>query len=226
MTDTAPGWYDDGAGATRWWDGTAWTDHVQGAETAAPAPASGRDTKLAALLAEPGTIWAAIGKPMSGIGAGRYRLTEDILFFEKGAISTRAQQIHVHEIHDVDGSQTMTQKARGVGTIKLHAIRPSGSEVVLLEDLDNFRDGVSQINRVAHEARLRIQQRSQTQYVNHNGSPYNPAAPAPAPQAAPAAPAPGGVDLNAEIAKLAAFHSQGILSDDEFAAGKRKLLGL
>jgi hypothetical protein len=221
MSTTAPGWYDDGSGKKRWWDGNAWTEQVQ--DDAAAATGSARDGKLAALRAQPGTVWAAIGKPISGIGAGRYRLTDDILFFEKGAISTKAQQIHVHEIHDVDGSQTMTQKARGVGTIKLHAIRPSGTEVVLLEDLDNFRDGVTAINQVAHEARLRTQQRSQTQYVNHNGSAYAPGAmPTPAP--APAAPA--GVDLNAEIAKLAAYHQQGILSDEEFAAGKRKLLGI
>src|SRR4051794_9629827 len=25
---TAPGWYDDGHGAMRWWDGANWTEHV------------------------------------------------------------------------------------------------------------------------------------------------------------------------------------------------------
>jgi hypothetical protein len=29
MTTTPPGWYDDGHGSRRWWDGTAWTAHVQ-----------------------------------------------------------------------------------------------------------------------------------------------------------------------------------------------------
>lgn len=29
MTDTQAGWYDDGSGTKRWWDGTAWTDAVQ-----------------------------------------------------------------------------------------------------------------------------------------------------------------------------------------------------
>lgn len=29
MTTTPAGWYDDGRGAQRWWDGTQWTDHVQ-----------------------------------------------------------------------------------------------------------------------------------------------------------------------------------------------------
>jgi hypothetical protein len=42
--------------------------------------------------------------------------------------------------------------------------------------------------------------------------------------AAPAAPA-GGTDVVAELQKLAALKEQGILSDDEFAAAKAKLLG-
>ena len=46
------------------------------------------------------------------------------------------------------------------------------------------------------------------------------AAPAPAP-----APAAGGTDLVAELQKLGALRDQGILSDDEFAAAKAKLLG-
>lgn len=39
MTTTPPGWYDDGHGALRWWDGTQWTEHVAqpDAETS-PAP--------------------------------------------------------------------------------------------------------------------------------------------------------------------------------------------
>lgn len=28
----APGWYPDGSGATRWWDGVQWTQHVQQAQ--------------------------------------------------------------------------------------------------------------------------------------------------------------------------------------------------
>lgn len=43
-------------------------------------------------------------------------------------------------------------------------------------------------------------------------------------QAPPAAPA-GDTDIVAEIQKLATLRDQGILSDDEFAAAKAKLLG-
>jgi hypothetical protein len=46
------------------------------------------------------------------------------------------------------------------------------------------------------------------------------------PAAAPAAPAPaGGVDVVAELQKLAALKDAGVLDDAEFAAAKAKLLG-
>ncbi len=48
-----------------------------------------------------------------------------------------------------------------------------------------------------------------------------PQAPAPAPAPAPAA---GGTDVVAELQKLAALKDAGVLSDDEFAAAKAKLL--
>ncbi|WP_137844552.1 SHOCT domain-containing protein [Microbacterium sp. 2FI] len=50
------------------------------------------------------------------------------------------------------------------------------------------------------------------------------AAPPPPPAPAPAAAAPAD-DMMAKLTQLATLHSQGILSDDEFAAAKAKLLG-
>jgi hypothetical protein len=37
MATTPPGWYDDGRGALRWWDGTQWTEHVQTPDAEPPA---------------------------------------------------------------------------------------------------------------------------------------------------------------------------------------------
>ncbi|HWJ09827.1 MAG TPA: DUF2510 domain-containing protein, partial [Nocardioides sp.] len=34
-TPSQPGWYDDGDGHERWFDGNGWTDHVRGASGAA-----------------------------------------------------------------------------------------------------------------------------------------------------------------------------------------------
>jgi hypothetical protein len=50
------------------------------------------------------------------------------------------------------------------------------------------------------------------------------AQPAAAPPAAPASAA-GGTDLVAELQKLAALKDAGVLSDEEFAAAKAKLIG-
>ena len=40
MATTPPGWYDDGRGALRWWDGAQWTEHVQ---TPDPEPSAAED---------------------------------------------------------------------------------------------------------------------------------------------------------------------------------------
>jgi putative oligomerization/nucleic acid binding protein len=54
------------------------------------------------------------------------------------------------------------------------------------------------------------------------------AEPEPAPQAqyAPAEDAPPEDDLSTKVQQLAALHSQGLLTDDEFAAAKAKALGI
>ena len=46
------------------------------------------------------------------------------------------------------------------------------------------------------------------------------------PEYAPAQEAPPEDDLSAKVRQLAALHSQGLLTDDEFAAAKAKALGI
>jgi hypothetical protein len=50
MATTPPGWYDDGRGALRWWDGSQWTEHVQTPD-AEPAADAEPDHEMDALLA-------------------------------------------------------------------------------------------------------------------------------------------------------------------------------
>ena len=45
-------------------------------------------------------------------------------------------------------------------------------------------------------------------------------------QAAQQAPAPAQADPNAELQNLANLHAQGVLTDEEFAAAKAKILGI
>ena len=176
--------------------------------------------------ADPDTIWSAIGRPLTGIGAGRYKLTAEFLHFESGSLRTRAEQIRTHNIRDLDMKQSVTQKARSVGTIVVWHARGSGWDRVELEDIPNFREGVSALNEVMLRSRdeLRVKEATQlvnhTQNVNHSGLP-------PFQQAFIAAPASASSpDLNSSIERLVRFHDSGVLSAEEFAAAKQKLLGL
>lgn len=52
MATTPPGWYDDGHGALRWWDGTRWTEHAQPLPAPDAAPAASASTEVAAPIGD------------------------------------------------------------------------------------------------------------------------------------------------------------------------------
>ena len=56
---TQPGWYDDGSGQQRYWDGSQWTEHVAGA--APGASASGMTPGAAAPKKRRVGMWIGIG---------------------------------------------------------------------------------------------------------------------------------------------------------------------
>jgi hypothetical protein len=81
-------------------------------------------------------------------------------------------------------------------------------------------------NRVSRRqaARWDAQEQQQYQQQQYQQPQYQqPVYEAPPPPPAPAA---GGDDVAAEIQKLAGMHAQGLLTDEEFAAAKAKLLGI
>lgn len=58
MSGAAPGWYDDGTGALRYWDGANWTEHTathRAEHYAPPAPASGHSKGTGAW------VWVLVG---------------------------------------------------------------------------------------------------------------------------------------------------------------------
>jgi Short C-terminal domain len=76
-------------------------------------------------------------------------------------------------------------------------------------------------NRVSRRQSERWQRQEYEQQPQYAAPP--PPQPAPAPPPAPAA---GGADMSAELERLATLRNQGVLTDEEFAAAKAKLLGL
>jgi hypothetical protein len=66
----------------------------------------------------------------------------------------------------------------------------------------------------------RVQRRQAARWADQDQQQY-----AQEPQYAPEAPAPED-DSTAQLQKLAALHTQGVLTDEEFAAAKAKILGI
>ncbi|PWU51397.1 hypothetical protein DLE60_32220 [Micromonospora globispora] len=172
---------------------------------------------------EPGVLWAATGQPLTGIGAGRYKLTATMLYFERGVLSTNAQQVPIVDVADVDLRQSITQKARGVGNVMVKVQRSNGFELVVLEDIPEPRKAVSIINETAHAARLAQQDRMNTRHYSGLPAPGEPMAPPPqVTRAAPWAPAP--VDPIAQLRQLGELRDAGILTEEEFTAKKAEIL--
>ncbi|GAB3622567.1 hypothetical protein GCM10027418_06490 [Mariniluteicoccus endophyticus] len=174
-----------------------------------------------AALAQPGDVWVSIGKPVTGIGGVKVRLNRQYLFFERGTLRTDSQQVPLVMVADVDSSQSMQQKMRGVGTVKVHVNRPTGPETVILEDLPDFKDGVRAINDMARDARVAEQRARNTQTMQYQGlPPQQQAAPAPVQPAAPSS-----EDVFAQLEKLGEMKDKGWISEDEFQSKKTELLG-
>ena len=219
-TGTPPGWYQDAQGSTRWWDGSSWTEQVQ--ETGAKESSGNGNAITGAVSAitqaaefPEGTVWSAIGKPISHIGAGRYHLDDRFLYFERSGLRTNAQQVPIADVLDVDVKQSLSQKARGVYSVNVHIQRPSGVEIVSMEDIPDGRTAQRVINDHAHAARLARTQVQNT--VRYEGT--HPAAPSASTLSA------GSDDFMVKLKELAELKSAGLLSDEEFAAAKAKLLG-
>ncbi len=72
MTTTPPGWYDDGHGALRWWDGTQWTEHSAEPDAeVSPAPTEAEivDGAEASTRPEPAIVVSPSGAPGQPDGA-------------------------------------------------------------------------------------------------------------------------------------------------------------
>jgi len=77
--------------------------------------------------------------------------------------------------------------------------------------------------RAQQQAQAQSQQQEAIEQAKHQGAEEAMAQPAPVPATA----TPGsGSDMTAQLQKLADLHQSGILTDDEFAAAKKKALGI
>lgn len=168
------GWYPDGSGAHRWWDGSEWTDRFREEKPERAEKQPGRLKSAASAAAKhltsdehdvpDGTLWSAIGKSVGGINTGRYRLDLHYLYFAKGTLRTDAQQVPIADVMDVDVKQSLTQKARGVFTVVAHVQRAvergGGRELVVMDDIPDGPAAQRIITDTARDGRLFLEHRS------------------------------------------------------------------
>lgn len=172
------GWYPIDAGHSRYWDGSAWTEHVhaatlededEAADGLAPSKTSrlkGAATAAAGRLTSSefdvphGTLWSSVGKGVGGLTTGRYSLDIYYLHLAKGTLRTDAQQVAAADVVDVDVRQSMTQKVRGVYTVTVHVQRGATREVVTMDDIADGPGAQRVINATARDARLALEHRS------------------------------------------------------------------
>lgn len=217
------GWYPvEGDDRLRWWDGSQWTDRFQEKKNLSAATKGVAERVVDTTHQMPtDAIWSAVGRPITGIGAGRFWMTPQFIFFERGALRTDSQQVPVSGVLDVDVTQTMTQKARGVFTVRVHIDRGGRREIVSMEDIPNGREAQSIINATAHEARLQLQRRQNTHlYESTGGVPGLLTSTGPGGQQGSVA-APDPIE---QLRKLGELRDAGILTEEEFATKKAEIL--
>ena len=226
MTSAPAGWYLQDDGRMRYWDGTAWTEHVAAGAGQAGPPMRGPVTQTlrslvsAPVAHDPDAVWQAVGKPLTGVGGGRYKLTRHFLFVERGVLSTDSQQVPIAHVVDVDLRQSLVQKSRNVGSVAVHVQGARGPETVVLEDIAEFREAQRIINQLANEARLALQRNANThRYEAIHTASATPHA-RPAPSAAPA----DSEALMVQLRQLGELRDAGVLTEEEFTAKKADIL--
>lgn len=145
--------------------------------------------------------------------------------WEKGTLRSDAQQVPLAQIWDVDAMQSMIQKSRGVGNIRVHVNRGGRMEFVLLEDLPDHREGVEKINDLSRKARHAEQQRHNTQRIEYSPLGGQPQQGPPIPQTAPEQAKPTADEIFSQIERLGDLHSKGYITDNDFNLKKAELLG-
>jgi len=235
----------------RFHDGNQWTEHVanNGVQATDPMPnqspsSSSTQSVHSVHSMQPTSdvvVWqgerrnlthaASSGKM---VGA-RYRITEDGLYFEQGMLSSSEEIIPLWAIVDVDVSQSMTQKARGVGNCIVHLDTRGfnyGQSRVVLDSVENPKQVRDILARYANARRSEMLEYQHTKEVHKRQAGataiHFPGAGVPAPEAA-ATPTPTptptpGKSLAEELRELAELRDAGILTNEEFAAQKARIL--
>jgi hypothetical protein len=193
---------------------------------------------------DPNTLWFGESKnaatSAAGVSKARYRITKDRVWIESGLLGSRTESVPLWAIKDMDVRIAVWQQGKDVGDVVLNLEDPSygasqdmfsmsgniegtTSGQVVLDNIEGPYAVLDLLSPLISEARTKKTIERQSSYV-HN---MTPGAPFGAPMAppAPTAPAPPQLDMVDQLKRLGELRDSGLLTEEEFAAQKAKLLG-
>ncbi|MCW2636024.1 MAG: hypothetical protein JWQ99_2391 [Blastococcus sp.] len=202
---------------------------------------------------DPNTLWFGESKSVAtsamGVSKARYRVTRDRVWIESGLLGTKTESVPLWSVKDIDVRQAVWQRDKDIGDVVLtlddaaYAANPTGmfdldgmadhgsthgttTGQVVLDNIENPYGVVDILTPLISEARNKKTIERQSQYLHVNPGMAAAGAAFGAPAAPPAAPAPAApqVDLVDQLRRLGELRDAGILTEDEFAAQKAKLL--
>ncbi|SOE00267.1 PH domain-containing protein [Blastococcus haudaquaticus] len=193
---------------------------------------------------DPNTLWFGESKnaatSAAGVSKARYRITRDRVWIESGLLGTRTESVPLWAINDMDVRQAVWQRGNDIGDVVLNLEDPSyGAKAdmfslsgnvegtttgqVVLDNVESPYAVMDILSPLISEARQKKTVERQSQYLHVNPGMAGAAFGAPAPAAPPPA-APPQTDMVDQLRRLADLRDAGILTDEEFAAQKAKLL--
>jgi hypothetical protein len=230
---------------------TAATQGKQLADQAKSAAGEQQAKRQEQLANDPNTIWFGASKSAAtnatGVSKALYRITKDRVWIDTGLLGVRSEQVPLWAVRDVDVRQSVLQRGKDIGDVVLHLEDPTlgvdpgnlmnmggyqasepgmTSGTVTLDNIEEPYKVRDLLMPLISEARSKKMIERQSQYLHVNpGSVVaaGMAATPPPPAPAPAASGPP-VDVADQLRKLAALREEGILSDEEFAVQKARLL--
>ena len=197
---------------------------------------------------DPNTLWFGESKnaatSAAGVSKARYRITKDRVWIESGLLGTRTESVPLWAIKDMDVRQAVWQRGKDIGDVILNLEDPTlGADQDMfnmtgnIEGTTSGQDGPRQHREPLPGARhpgaadqrgadqedhraavaVRAPDDAAGDGLRHAGAAAraDPATPPQAPQ----------LDLVEQLRKLGELRDAGILTDEEFAAQKAKLLG-
>lgn len=205
--------------------------------------ASQSDERRQKYADDPNTLWMGSGKHATGLSSAFYRITKDRIWIESGMFGSKSESVPLWAVKDMDVRQAMWQKGKDIGDVVLVLEDASfgtkeaglfdlkgigaaqsgagGTGTVVLDNIESPHQVRELLAPLISEARREKLMERQSQFIHYATPPA--AAPAPV-QAAPAASS-GPVSIADELKKLGELKEAGLLTDEEFAAQKAKLLG-